>query len=84
VKVREQFIFMLEEDSAELSAGSRSGAGDFPEGGEPARFDHDHPGKHSLGASSAQDLPGLNLKTEISVGKSSLCCARSQLPSRYP
>ena len=84
VKVREQLILMLEDDSADSSAGSGSGPHDFPEGGEPALFDHDNPGKHSLGASSARELPGPNLKTEISVGRSSLCCALSQLPSRYP
>src|SRR6516164_8162000 len=45
---------------------------DFPEGGEPALSGHDHPGKHSLGASSAQELPAPRLKAEISVGRSRL------------
>jgi len=64
VKAREQLILMLEEDSADSSAGSGSGAGDFPEGGEPALSGHDHPGRHSLGACSAQELPGTILKAD--------------------
>ena len=75
---------MLEKDSADSPKGSWSGPDDFPEGEEPALFGHDNPGKHSLGASSAQDLPGAKLKAEISVARSLLCCALSQLPSRYP
>jgi hypothetical protein len=78
------FILMLEEDSPDSSAGSGSGAGDFPEGGEPALLGHDYPGKHGLGASSVQGLPGPKRKTEICVGRSLRCCALSQLPSRYP
>jgi hypothetical protein len=72
---REQLFLMLEDDSADSSAGSGSGAGDFPEGVEPALSGHDHPGKHGLAASSAQELPGSKLKAEISVGRSLLCCA---------
>ena len=84
VKVREQLILLLQEDSADSSADSGRVAGDFPEGGEPALFGHENRGKHSLGASSAQELPGPKLKAEISDGRSRLCCALSQLPSRYP
>jgi hypothetical protein len=60
---------MLEEDSVDSSAGSGSDAGDFPEGGEPARFGQDHTGKHSLGGSSAEELPGPKLKVEVSGGR---------------
>jgi hypothetical protein len=84
VKVREQLILTLEEDSADVSAGSGSGTGDLLEGGEPALFGPDHPGKHSLGVPPAPDWPGPKLTAEISVGMSLLCCASSQLPSRYP
>src|SRR6516165_7257676 len=84
VKVREQLILLLEEDSADSSASSGSGAGDFPEGAEPVVLVHGHPGKHSLAASSAQELPRPKLKAEISVDRSRVCCALSQLPSRYP
>src|SRR5262249_24363542 len=52
--------------------------------GKPALLGHDHPGKHRLEASSAQEPPGSKLKAEIPVGSSRLGCARSQLTSRYP
>jgi hypothetical protein len=75
---------MFEKDSADSPKGFWSGPDDFPEGGEPALFGHDHPGKHSLGASSAQDLPGPKLKAEISVGRSLLYAPYRSLPPVTP
>ena len=74
-KAREQHILMLEEDSEEPSTSIQSGPDDFPGEGEPALFGRDNPRKLSPGASSAVGLPGPKLKAEISVGRSSLCCA---------
>jgi hypothetical protein len=70
VKVREPLLLRLEEDSADWSTGSGRGGGDFPEAGEPALSGLENPGKPSLGASSAQELPGPRLQAEISVGES--------------
>ncbi len=85
-KAGTRLIHMPEEDSIGRVHGrfESPGGGDFPVGGEPALLSPDNPGKHSPGASSAQELPGPKLKAEISVVWSLLSCASSQLPSRYP
>jgi hypothetical protein len=70
-----RLILMLEAGSIGLVYGLFESLRDFPEGGELALSGHDHPGKHSLEASSAQELPGPILKAEIPVGRSMLCCA---------
>jgi hypothetical protein len=84
VKARTRLPFMLAKDSIGPTQGSSSHSGDFPAGGEPALCGRENPGKTEPGDSSAQELPGPKLKAEISVGRSRLCCALSQLPSCYP
>jgi hypothetical protein len=84
VKARTRLPFMLEKDSIRLIHGLFESRRRFPRRGRPGTLGSRQPRKHSLEASSAKELPGLNLKTEISVGRWSLCCALSQLPSRYP
>src|SRR3974390_2245429 len=74
---------MLQEDSADSSEGSGSGAGDFPEGKEPALLGHASPRTQGLDASSAQELPGQTSKRKsLSSGPGSVAPYRSSPPVR--
>src|SRR5262245_52327910 len=64
-KASEQLILMFEEHSNRLVHGLSEWSRQFPGWGKPALLGHDHPGKHRLKASSAQEPPGSKLKAEI-------------------
>ena len=72
---------MSKEDSTDSSSGSGSGAGDFPEGREPALFGHDNPGDTTWEPPQPRNCQGQNAKRKsLSAGHGSVRLVAASLP----